>query len=87
MGDQEVDERAKWIKRLSRRRLRIPPGEEIPIKGKDPRARRRLEKEEIRRALSSLDEEEEYGEEGLDEGEATPSEGDGTAGKENALGP
>ena len=75
-----MDERAKWVKRLSRRRLRVPPEEEIPEKGKDPRARRRLGKEEIRRALSNLGEEEEYGEEGLAEGEEAP-------GNERAPGP
>jgi hypothetical protein len=66
-----VAERAKWIKRLSRRRLRIPPGGEIPEKGKDPRAARRLGKEETRRALHDPDEVEDGGKESV-ENEANP---------------
>ncbi len=61
-------ERAKWIKRLSRRRLRIPPGGgEIPEKGKDPQAARRLGKEEARRALYDPDEVEDGGKESAED--------------------
>ncbi len=61
VGSEGVAERAKWIKRLSRRRLRIPPGGEIPEKGKDPQAARRLGKGEARRALYDPDEAEDEG--------------------------